>query len=52
MNVLLQSCEPVIKSIIVQDELPGLEKLMGKFMLEEQRREVHFGDLMKMKFCW
>jgi hypothetical protein len=30
--------------IIVQDELLGLEKL-GKLMLEEQRRVVHFGGL-------
>ncbi len=51
MNVLLWSYESFIKSIIVQDELSGLEKLMGKFMLEEQKREVHFGSLVKMKFC-
>ncbi len=25
---------------------------MGKFMLEEQRKEVCFGRLMKMWFCW
>ncbi len=48
MNVFSQSYESFIQSIIVRDELLGLAKLMGKFMLEEQRKEVWFGGLMKM----
>jgi hypothetical protein len=51
MNVFLQNYESFIQLIIVEDDLLGLEKLMGKFMLEEQRKEVCFGGLMKMKFC-
>jgi len=45
MNAFPQSYESFIQSIIAQDELPGLENLMGKLMLEGQRREVHFGGL-------
>jgi hypothetical protein len=48
MNDFSQSYESFIQSIIVGNELLGLEKLMGKFMLEEQRKEVCFGGLMKM----
>jgi hypothetical protein len=52
MNLFLQNYESFIQLMIVEDELLGFEKLMGKFMLEEQRKEVCFGGLVKMKFCW
>jgi hypothetical protein len=52
MNVFLRSYESFIELIIGEDELSGLEKLMGKFVLKEHRKEVCFGGLVKMKFCW
>ncbi len=48
MNVFSQNYESFIQSIVVGDELLGLEKSMGKFILEEQRKDVCFGGLMKM----
>jgi hypothetical protein len=43
MSVFTQSYESFIQLIIAQNKLLGFEKLMGKLMLEEQRREVRFG---------
>jgi hypothetical protein len=34
MNVFLQNYESFIQLIIVEDDLLGLEKFMGKFMLD------------------